>query len=106
MSGSRGEMTTAQLLQQVSLLRWLSSQTEEDRRLLTAVTGVQVAQELLNRLTGQDQLDAYKRDCILSIAEFVRQNPQASQAVINAEVQKRVLVFAARVKALDAAPIL
>eukprot|EP00064_Thunnus_orientalis_P024239 superscaffoldBa00010121_g24520 len=103
---SGAEMSSAQLLQQMALLRWLSSQTDEDRGLLTAVTGVQVARELLNRFTGQNQVDAYKRECILSIAEFVRQNPRASQDQINAEVEKRVLVFAARVKALETAPIL
>ncbi|XP_044053484.1 uncharacterized protein sdhaf1 isoform X3 [Siniperca chuatsi] len=109
MSGSGtsgGEMSTAQLFQQMALLRWLTSQTEEDRRILTAVTGVQVGRELLNRITGQDKVDAYKRECILSVAEFVRGNPRASPAAINAEVEKRVLTFAARVKALETAPIL
>uniref|UniRef100_A0AAX7U645 Uncharacterized protein n=1 Tax=Astatotilapia calliptera TaxID=8154 RepID=A0AAX7U645_ASTCA len=90
----------------VALLRWLNSQTEEDRRILAAVTGVQVGRELLNRLTGQDKVDAYKRDCVLSIAQFLRQNPRASQAQINAEVEKNVLLFATRVKALETAPIL
>ncbi len=47
-------------LLQMALLRWLTSQTEEDRRILTAVTGVQVGRELLNRITGQDKVDAYK----------------------------------------------
>lgn len=98
-------MTTAQLFQQVALLRWLSSQTDEDRRVLVAMTGIQVGRELLNRITGQDKVDAYKRACILSIAEFVHQNPRASQAQINAEVEKRVLDFAAQVKALETAPL-
>ncbi|KAM6944368.1 uncharacterized protein PEZ65_002233 [Lycodopsis pacificus] len=102
---SGGEMTNAQLFQQVALLRWLSSQTDEDRTVLAAVTGVQVGRELLNRFTGQDRVDAYKSECILSISEFLRQNPRASQAVINAEVEKRVLVFAARVKALETSPV-
>lgn len=44
----------------MALLRWLNSQTEEDRRILAAVTGVQVGRELLNRITGQDKVDAYK----------------------------------------------
>lgn len=47
-----------------------------------------------------------QRDCILSISQFVRENPRASTAAINAEVEKRVLLFAARVKTLEAAPIL
>ncbi|XP_051250454.1 uncharacterized protein LOC127360205 [Dicentrarchus labrax] len=103
---SGGEMTNAHLIQQMALLRWLSSQSDEDRTILTAVTGIQVGRELLNRITGQDEVDAYKRECILSISQFLRENPRASQAVINAEVEKRVLVFAARVRALETAPIL
>ncbi|AWP07769.1 Hypothetical protein SMAX5B_015250 [Scophthalmus maximus] len=103
MSGSAGGMNNAQLIQQMALLRWLSSQSEEDRGLLAAVTGLQVGRELLNRITGQDKVDTYKRDCILSISEFVRQNPGASQADLNTEVQKRVVLFAARVRALEAA---
>ena len=47
-------------LLQVALLRWLSSQADEDREILTAVTGVRVGRELLNRITGQDAVDAYK----------------------------------------------
>ncbi|XP_035798368.1 uncharacterized protein LOC111587382 [Amphiprion ocellaris] len=101
MSSSGGEMSNGQLIQQVALLRWLSSQTEEDRRMLAAVTGVQVGRELLNRLTGQDKVETYKRECILSIADFVQKNPRASQNQINAEVEKNVVVFAARVRALE-----
>lgn len=99
-------MSTAQLFQQVALLRWLNSQTDQDRQMLAAVTGLQVGRELLNRITGQDKVDAYKRECILSIAQFLHQNPGASQADINAELEKRVLTFAAQVKALETAPIL
>uniref|UniRef100_A0A3Q2QEP3 Si:ch211-191j22.3 n=1 Tax=Fundulus heteroclitus TaxID=8078 RepID=A0A3Q2QEP3_FUNHE len=105
MSGSGGEMSNAQLAQQVALLRWLSSQSEDDRKMLAVVTGVQVGRELLNRITGQDKVDLYKRDCILSVAEFIKKNPRASQAQISTEVEKNVLVFAARVKALETAPI-
>uniref|UniRef100_A0A1A8ENU8 Uncharacterized protein n=1 Tax=Nothobranchius korthausae TaxID=1143690 RepID=A0A1A8ENU8_9TELE len=104
MFGSGG-MSNAQLFQQVALLRWLSSQSEPDRKMLAAVTGVQVGRELLNRITGQDKVDAFKRDCILSISKYLKENPRASQAQINAEVEKNVLVFAARVKALETAPL-
>uniref|UniRef100_A0A3B4UIV2 Si:ch211-191j22.3 n=1 Tax=Seriola dumerili TaxID=41447 RepID=A0A3B4UIV2_SERDU len=102
---SGGEMTNAQLLQQMALLQWLSSDTDDDRRILAAITGFGVGRELLNRFTGQDKVDAYKRECILSISAFVRQNPRATQAQISAEVEKRVLVFAAQVKALETAPL-
>ncbi|KAM7390962.1 hypothetical protein PAMP_021685 [Pampus punctatissimus] len=57
---SGGEMSSGQLLQQMALLQWLSSQTDEDRSLLTAVTGIRVARELLDRFTGQNEVDSYK----------------------------------------------
>lgn len=99
-------MSNPQLLQQMALLRTLISDTEENRTLLTAVTAVRVGRELYYRLTGQDHIDAYKQDCVLSIAQFLQTHPRASQADINAEVEKRVLLFAARVKALEKAPLL
>lgn len=52
---------------QMLLLRWLSSDADEDRRVLAAVTGVRVAKELLDRITGQDQVDAFKVRLFISI---------------------------------------
>uniref|UniRef100_A0A3B3HQ77 Si:ch211-191j22.3 n=1 Tax=Oryzias latipes TaxID=8090 RepID=A0A3B3HQ77_ORYLA len=83
----------------------LNSNVVEDRRALAVVTGLRVGGELLNRITGQDKVDAYKKACILNIVQFLQQNPRASQAQINAEVQKNVVVFAAQVRALETAPL-
>lgn len=47
-------------LLQVAFLRYLTSQTEEDRWGLAAVTGLRVGGELLNRITGRDKVEAYK----------------------------------------------
>lgn len=44
----------------MAMLRWLTSQSDEDRNLLAAVTSIQVGKELLNRITNQDKVDAYK----------------------------------------------
>ncbi|MEQ2242310.1 hypothetical protein ILYODFUR_034568 [Ilyodon furcidens] len=60
MFGSGGDMSNEQLIQQMALLQWLSSQSVADRKMLAVVTGVQVGRELLNRITGQDKVDAYK----------------------------------------------
>lgn len=46
-----------------------------------------------------------QQDCVLSIAQFLQTHPRASQADINAQVEKMVLLFAARVKALEKAPL-
>uniref|UniRef100_A0A673AZA6 Si:ch211-191j22.3 n=1 Tax=Sphaeramia orbicularis TaxID=375764 RepID=A0A673AZA6_9TELE len=90
---------------QVALLRWLSSQSNEDLQVLTAVTGVRVAKDLLDRVSGQNQVQAYKTQCVLAVADFVRQNPGASQDQINAEVEQRVQTFAAQVRALEDRPL-
>ncbi|MGH0114891.1 UNVERIFIED_CONTAM: hypothetical protein FKN15_065815 [Acipenser sinensis] len=100
-----GQMSNTQLIQQLAMLNWLKSDSVESKEILAAVTGVQVAQELLQRLTGQDKVDAYKRECIHAIAAYVKNNPRASQGEINKEVEKQVLQFAARVQALESTPL-
>lgn len=103
MAESKGltDLVDAQLIQQLALLGWLKTDSAECKELLTAVTGMQVARNLLDRLTGQKQIDAYKVECIQSIADFVKRNPRASQQELNAVVEKNVLLFASRVQALD-----
>uniref|UniRef100_A0A673N6X4 Si:ch211-191j22.3 n=1 Tax=Sinocyclocheilus rhinocerous TaxID=307959 RepID=A0A673N6X4_9TELE len=100
MSEANG-MTDAQLIQQLALLGWLKTDSVQCKELLTALTGMQVARELLDRLSGQSRIDAYRRECIQSIADYVKKNPRASQRELNAEVEKKVLLFASRVQALD-----
>ncbi|KAJ8372612.1 hypothetical protein AAFF_G00280770 [Aldrovandia affinis] len=103
---SGGEMSAPQLIQQLALLNWLQTDSVESKAMLTAVTGAQVAKEVLDRLTGQSKVDAYRRECILSVAEFVKSNPRASQAELTAAVEERVRLFAVRVQELDSAPLL
>lgn len=47
-----------------------------------------------------------QKECILGISQFIKDNPRATQAQINEELEKRVLVFAARVHALEKTPLL
>ncbi|KAJ1106847.1 hypothetical protein NDU88_004245 [Pleurodeles waltl] len=44
----------------VALLNWLHNDSEQSKEILQAVTGLQVAREILNRLTGQHQIDKCK----------------------------------------------
>lgn len=99
-------MTNAQLIQQVALLGWLNTDSVEGKQFLTAVTGMQVTREVLTRLSGQGKVDAYRNDCIQSVVDFVKRNPRASERELNAEVEKNVLLFAARVQALESSPLL
>ncbi|KAL2095310.1 hypothetical protein ACEWY4_010029 [Coilia grayii] len=101
-----GQMSNAQLIQQLALLNWLKSDSAQSKEILTAITQVQVAREIFNRLTGGDQVEAYKKECILQVADFVQKNPNASHRQLNAEVEKQVLIFAARVQALDSGSLL
>lgn len=77
---------------QVALLRWLNSQTEEDRRILAAVTGVQVGRELLNRITGQDKVDAYK------VQRGRRSHPPLCSRVISSRCMSFCSVSSARLR--------
>ncbi|KAM9451457.1 uncharacterized protein Hap1MRO34_021772 [Clarias gariepinus] len=104
-SSSTG-MTDAQLMQQLALLGWLNTDSVECKQFLTTVTGMQVAREVLNRLTGQGKVDAYRNECIRSVVDFVRRNPRATERELNAEVEKNVLLFASRVQALDSSPLM
>uniref|UniRef100_A0A3B3RRL8 Si:ch211-191j22.3 n=1 Tax=Paramormyrops kingsleyae TaxID=1676925 RepID=A0A3B3RRL8_9TELE len=101
-----GDMSTLQLFQQVALLGWLRSDSEESKDLLTTLTGARVMHAVHNRLTRRSQLDAYKRECILSVADYVRRHPRASQQELSAEVEKHIKLFAARVQMLDSSPLL
>ncbi|MCI4386723.1 hypothetical protein PGIGA_G00065890 [Pangasianodon gigas] len=105
-TSSSSEMTDAQLIQQLALLGWLKTDSVECKQFLTAVTGMQVAREVLNRLSGQGKVDAYRSECIQSVVDFVRRNPRASERELNAEVEKNVRLFASRVQALDSSPLL
>ncbi|TRY97910.1 hypothetical protein DNTS_034134 [Danionella cerebrum] len=93
-------MTDTQLIQQLALLGWLKTDSDPCKELLSAVTGVQVARELLARLSGESQIDIYRQECIQSVADFVKKNPRASQQELNYEVEKNVMLFASRVQAL------
>lgn len=44
----------------MAMLQWLNTESDEDRKLLAAVTSIQLSRELLNRITNQDKVDAYK----------------------------------------------
>ncbi|KAG9265561.1 uncharacterized protein LOC107197633 [Astyanax mexicanus] len=102
---SSSQMSDAQLMQQLALLGWLKTDSVECKNFLTTVTGMQVAREVLHRLSGQDKVDAYRKECIERVADFVRRNPRASQRELNDEVEKNILLFASRVQALDSAPL-
>ncbi|XP_078394082.1 uncharacterized protein LOC144678018 [Cetorhinus maximus] len=101
MSDGGGGLSLPELVQQVALLNWLNSEDDASKQLLKTVTGVRVAHSLFQRLTGQDAIDLYKRQCILGIVAFVKENPRASQSQLNKELEKQVLLFAARVQALQ-----
>lgn len=44
----------------MAFLKWLSSQSDSDRATLMTLTGIGLAKELFNRLTGQDKVDDMK----------------------------------------------
>uniref|UniRef100_A0A8C4T112 Si:ch211-191j22.3 n=1 Tax=Erpetoichthys calabaricus TaxID=27687 RepID=A0A8C4T112_ERPCA len=99
------ETSTFGLIQQMAFLNWLKTDSTGSKEILTAVTGVQIAKEVLQWLTDQDRVDRYKEECIQAIADYVKNNPRATQTEINKFVESQVLLFAARVQSLDSASL-
>ncbi|CAH1261366.1 Hypp2314 [Branchiostoma lanceolatum] len=89
----------AELLQQIALLAYLDKNSE-GAELLSNVTQARVGYELFQRVTGQDQIDKYKKECILAIADYCKKHPNASKEDLRKEVGKQIVIFAARVDAL------
>ncbi|XP_019625767.1 PREDICTED: uncharacterized protein LOC109471031 [Branchiostoma belcheri] len=89
----------AELLQQIALLAYLDK-SSEGAELLSTVTQARVGYELFQRATGQDQIDKYKKECILAIADYCKKHPNASKEDLQKEVGKQIVIFAARVDAL------
>lgn len=92
-------MSTPELVQQVAFLNWLHNDNVQSKEILQAVTGLQVAHEILNRLTGQDEIDKCKKECIASIADYVSKHPQATPQELNKVVERNVVLFAAKIQA-------
>ncbi len=68
MSSSNGLCVRVQL----ALLGWLKTDSVQCKEMLTALTGIQVARELLDRLSGQSQIDAYRVRCICFFVDFTK----------------------------------
>ncbi|XP_078675130.1 uncharacterized protein LOC144913013 isoform X1 [Branchiostoma floridae x Branchiostoma belcheri] len=83
----------------IALLAYLDK-SSEGAELLSTVTQARVGYELFQRATGQDQIDKYKKECILAIADYCKKHPNASKEDLQKEVGKQIVIFAARVDAL------
>ncbi|XP_070578929.1 uncharacterized protein [Ptychodera flava] len=90
---------TGDLIQQIAVLAWLNKE-EDGERFYKAVTTCRVASELWHRLTGEDKMEALRAEAILGITNYIKDHPNASKEQISKEVEKHILIFAAKVEAL------
>ncbi|XP_033105432.1 uncharacterized protein LOC117107770 [Anneissia japonica] len=92
-------LNTADLTQQLALLLWLNKR-EDEGSLYKLVTSLRVWYEVYSRVSSEDEIDACRNETVLSIADYVKKNPNASKEQMTAEIAKQVQAFADKVESM------
>ncbi|XP_041468196.1 uncharacterized protein LOC129264470 [Lytechinus pictus] len=87
------------LVQQIGLLAWLHK-GDDAKSLYKTITGVRVGHELWHRLSGQDEIEAYRAETIGAIVDYVKKHPKASKDELAKEVAKQLQIFASKIDAM------
>lgn len=94
-------MNNVELVQQLAALNWILRGTiDENKDAYAALTGGQILYELYQRLSGSREIEKYRVETTLNIANFVKQNPKASEKQLVEYVQGQITEFAAKVRHL------
>ncbi|XP_078000786.1 uncharacterized protein LOC144453379 [Glandiceps talaboti] len=96
---SKWRLDTGDLVQQMALLAWLNKE-ESGEKFYKLVTTGRVMYEVWQRLSGEDQMEAYRAEAIMGISQYIKNHPNATKEQITKEVEKHILIFAARVESM------
>lgn len=99
----KGLESNVELLQQMALLKWLSSDPSASSGSGTMykwVTAARIGNELYQRVSGQRKVDEYRAECLNGIVSFIQKNPKASSKSLKAEVERLIGIFILQLKAL------
>ncbi|XP_071505354.1 uncharacterized protein [Diadema setosum] len=96
-TSSSFRLNTGDLIQQIGLLAWLNK-GDEGKKLYQTIAGFRVGHELWARLSGQDELEAYRAQFIGAVVDYVKKHPKASQDDIAKEVAKQIEIFTRNVE--------
>lgn len=90
---------TLGFVEKVAMLTWMIK-GDEGKAGVAATTAMQVGLEVWNMVTKESEITALREHTLLSIVEFIKQNPRASEDAIQTELARRIELFAAQVSAL------
>ncbi|XP_022083110.1 uncharacterized protein LOC110975186 [Acanthaster planci] len=90
---------TPELIQQIAMLAWLNK-AENGEEFFKLVSTARVWYELYQRASHNDEIDAYKAETVLAIANYVKSHPRASRDELTKEIEKQIQAFAAKIEAL------
>jgi hypothetical protein len=85
-------LSTGDLIQQMAAFMWLHK-GDDYKQLYTTVTGARVTYELYSRLSDRQDIESLRNQCIMSIVEFVKSHPKASEAELTKEVERQIATF-------------
>lgn len=85
------------LLQQIGLFLSLEKVENADKFYKTVV-GARLLQQLWKKLTREEEIEAYRNEALLAIAEFVKKNPRATEEQILKEVQTQIDAFVQKIQ--------
>lgn len=87
------------LVQQIGLLAWLHK-GEDAKSLYKIITGIRVGHELWHRLSGQDEIEAYRAETIGAIVDYTKKHPKASKEDLAKMVVIQLQLFASKIDAM------
>jgi len=83
--------------QQAALLAYLKN-GEEAQPYLEAVLTARLAGTVYKQISKEDQYEAARNETILSIAQWVKEHPRATQAQTQEEVGKQIELFKQKIE--------
>ncbi|XP_013387426.1 uncharacterized protein LOC106156636 [Lingula anatina] len=100
LNDSEWRLENGDLIQQIAFLSHLQKNPSGNSKLYEAITAGRIGYELYQRVSGARELDAYRNQTIMAIADYVKKHPKASEKELVQEVQKQLAIFAQKVENL------
>lgn len=84
----------ADLIQEFATLLWVQK-GEDD--LLKKITSARIVNELYQRVSGENEVEALRNATIAKIAKWVKEHPKATKEEMTKELAKQITLFAKKV---------
>lgn len=84
----------ADLIQEFATLLWVQK-GEDD--LMKKITSARIINELYQRVSGENEMEALRNETIAKIAKWIKEHPKATKEEITKELSKQITLFAKKV---------